>query len=174
MKLTLFLLCSWLMIAPILAETIGSVEYQLPKGWIVGNKTDDENGTTIIYIPKDASGEDLTEYFGVNANEYPPDLEDIEKFKSLFTEEYPDMQVDVNILEKNKNSLLYEWSVKDKGKERAHGWGRAFATKEGTVLLEYQTEEPSSVSNSRNIWLPVLKQAKILQEKASKKDDADH
>lgn len=162
--LTLF---TCLAISPLLAETIGYVEYQLPQAtqeWEVGNKTTDQNGTTIVYIPKGASKEDLTEFFAVNANEYPTDLNDMESFNAVFKDEYPNMQVDVKVLEKGKDDILYEWTAKDKGQKSIYGLGRVFSSKEGTVLLEYENENPSSTEKGHNIWMPVLKQVKVVEK----------
>lgn len=166
MKSVLTLLfCLLLAIAS--CETIGGVQYQLPQQisqqWVIANQMENEKSRTIIYIPKGFSRENAKEFFGVNANKYPSDLDNILAFKASFAKLYPNMQVDVEILEKNQNSLLYELTAKENGRENIHGWGRVFSTKGGTVLLGYQTEDIPSVAAGRFDWLPVLREAKIIR-----------
>lgn len=144
------------------AATIHDVEYHLPKmarDWEIGNKLENEKGTTIIYIPKTAPGTVNREFFGVSANYYRTDINNPRTIKDVLTKMYPDMTVDFQVLDKNDTGLIYEWSIKDNQQERAHGWGRVFAINEGTVVLSYQTENTSEVAKARSIWLPVLKEA---------------
>lgn len=166
MKFILALLCC-LMMAPLLAEKIGPVEYELPRNlaqqWGVGNKLENEKSKTIIYIPKGTSRQEAKEFFGVNINPYPSDLDNILSFKASLAKQFPDFQVTVDILEKGKNNLLYEWVAKEKGQESIHGWGRVFSIGNGTVVLGYQTEDISHVPEARMDWLPALRQAKLLR-----------
>lgn len=160
-------LLSWLMIFPILGEIIGRVEYQLPptiaQQWEVVSQMQDEKSTTKIYVPKGTSRQMTQEFFGVNANKYPSNLDNPLAFKASIGKQFPNLEVEVNILEKGKDSLLYEWIAKEQGNERMYGWGRVFSTSNGTVVLNYQTEDLSKVAKARLDWLPVLKQAKLKQ-----------
>jgi hypothetical protein len=166
MKSFLNLLCC-LMIMPILAETIGQVEYELPHKiadkWEISNTFESEKSKTVLYVPIGALFQDAKEFFGVNANKYPSKLDNILSFKASLTRQFPSYDVEVDILEKGNDSLLYEWVAKENGKERIHGWGRAFSIGDGTVVLGYQTEEITNVANARLNWLPILKQAKVIQ-----------
>jgi hypothetical protein len=151
------------MMTPLVAEIIGGVEYALPTKiadqWKIGCKMESGESTTFIYIPIGATKQNTAEFFGANANKYPSNLENILSFKASLAKQFPHLQVDVEILEKGKDSLLYEWIGREKKQEKIHGWGRAFSIGNGTVVLSYQTEEISKVPNARLDWLPVLKQA---------------
>lgn len=166
MKLILNLLFCLVMI-PLVAEKIGPVEYQLPPQvagqWEIGNKLENEKSVTVIYIPKGTSRQSTKEFFGVNANRYPSDLDNTLSFKASLAKQYPHMQVDVDILERGKDNLLYEWVAKEQGKEKIHGLGRVFSIGGGTVVLGYQTENIADVARARLDWLPTLKQAKVRQ-----------
>ncbi len=164
---SLFTVLCCLMLLPVLAERIGQVEYQLPpnlvQNWEVGNKIESEKSKTVIYIPKGISKEERKEFFGANANQYPSDLDNILSFKASLAKQFPNYQVYVDILEKGKDHLLYEWVAKEGGQERIHGWGRVFSIGSRTVVLGYQTEDIPKVAQARMDWLPALQQAKLMR-----------
>lgn len=160
MKYILIALCC-LSMTTVFAEIIGYVEYQLPQvaqEWIIGNKLQNDKGTTLIYIPKGSQKEKAKEFFGVNTNNLTS-TNNPAAIKSALVHMHPNLQVDFQVLENANNAILYEWSAKDK-EEKIHGWGRSFSTKEGTVVLGYQTEDISNIQQARTVWLKTLKEAK--------------
>jgi len=147
------------------AETIQHVEYHLPKiaaNWVVGNKLENEKGTTLIYIPQRVGTKKAEEFFGVNANLFPSDPNNPEAIKLGLTKMFPNRHINFRVLEQDKNSVIYEWTAQENDVEQIHGWGRAFSNKDGSVLLNYQTENISKVPQARSVWLPALKEAKHL------------
>lgn len=159
----LFTILACMMITSAFAETAGNVEYQLPavaKNWKVGNKMENEKGITVVYIPENVERRSANEFFGVNANHMKSDLNDISGLKDSLSKVYYQMDIDFQVLDKAPDSVLYEWSAKEKGQEKIHGFGRAFSTKDGTVVLGYQTKDISGVPQAKDSWLPALKDAK--------------
>ncbi|MFV0339821.1 MAG: hypothetical protein ACK5MA_04200 [Parachlamydiaceae bacterium] len=158
----LLMLLSFFVFGSAYAETVQQVEYHLPKGenWVVGKKLESEKGTTIIYLPQGVEKQNAKEFFGVNANRLQgtndPDL-----IKMGIAKNFPSMKIDFKVLEQDKDSVTYEWSAQENGVEKVHGWGRAFSTKEGTVVLGYQTEDSSKVAQARSTWVQALKEAKL-------------
>jgi hypothetical protein len=158
----IFTLLACLIFGSTYAETIQNVTYQLPpaaKNWVVGNKLGNDKEETIIYIPKGTNRQNAQEFFGVNANRLPSDLNDLASIKSELDGTFPNMHIDLYVLEKSKDSLIYEWSAFENGAEKAHGLGRIFSNKDGTVTLLYQTKNIPSLSQARSIWLSALKAA---------------
>lgn len=163
MRYLLSLLC-FAIITSAFADTIGNVEFHLPEsphGWEIGNKLENEKGTTLIYIPNDSSFKNSKEFFGVNANILSTNINDVSYLEKSLSQMFPNMLIDLWVLEINHNSILYEWAAKDHGQEKIHGLGRAFSTKEGTVGLAYHSENMQEIGKARAIWLPILKEAKI-------------
>lgn len=162
----IFLLCLSCLTAPeIFGEMIGPVEYHLPTAladdWCVGNKLENRKSKTIVYIPNEApKGE---EFFEANINTQITDVEDIAAIKSSMAKQYSDMEVHLDTLEKGPDNLLYEWKVRDNGRERIHGWGRIFSVQNDTVTLSYQTDDLSKIEDVRCQWVEALKAAKIAQ-----------
>lgn len=149
--------------APLLAESIQNVEFQLPKsekGWEVGNKMENDQATTVIYKEK---GNDHAQkgWFGANFSKMKSDPKDAASIENALRNQLPDKKVEFAVLSQDDNSLLYEWGVKDGEKEIMHGWGRGFSTKNGTVVLGYQTINVNHLDTERTHWLPVLQNAKI-------------
>jgi len=148
------------------ADTIGNVEYHLPpvaKDWEVGNRVENEKGSAIIYLPKGTpKNVEATEYFGIVTNHRPPiDINDIPGLKKVLTKLMPGKEIDISLIEKRPDGMIYEWTAKEKGVEKLHGWGRAISRNEGTTLISYQTENVSNIKKSSITWLPVLKEAKV-------------
>ena len=161
MKFIATLFCCLMFVAGF-AETIGNLEYQLPEGakdWEMANKLHNEKGTTLIYIPKGASRETSKESFGINTNYFSSNLDDGSEIKMALKAIYPEMNIELQILEKGDNGLVYEWAAKESGQEKVHGWGRVFSTQDGSTVLSYQTENIPDLNKARNIWLPALKKA---------------
>ena len=162
MKYILTLL-SFLLLAPVFSETIGTVEYHLPQvaqEWEIGNVLQSKRGLTLIYIPKDTQRQNAKEFFGVHENNFTSNIDDLASLKAGLTKGYPKMKIDLWILENANNSILYEWAMIENETEKFHGLGRIFSTQDGTVLLLYQTENISDVAKARSVWLPILKDAK--------------
>lgn len=159
----IFTFLSCLICGLVCAETIQHVEYQLPKAaenWVVGNKLESKQGTTLIYIPQGVERQNTEEFFGVNANNLPTHPNDSEAIKLSLTKMFPSMNIDLRVLEMDKNSIMYEWSAQENGVEKIHGWGRAFSNQDGSVVLEYQTKNISKIQQARSVWLQALKDAK--------------
>lgn len=159
----LFILLSCLVGGIGFAETIQHVEYHLPKAaenWVMGNKLESKKGTTLIYIPQGVERQNAKEFFGVSANHLPSDPDNSEAIKLGLTKIFPNMKIEFRVLEKDKDSITYEWSAQENSSEKIHGWGRAFSSNEGTVVLDYQTENISNIPQARSIWLQALKEAK--------------
>ncbi len=166
MKKVLTILFS-LMAALTFAEAVRHVEFQLPsiaKNWEIGNQFQNEEESAVIYIPKGIKKEDgADEFFAVNSTNAPSDVNDIESIKAGFAKMYPNLNIDFKVIERTPEGVIYEWSVKENGQEKVHGWARAFSGTKGTVLLTYQTVNMTDVEKARTHWLPVLKEARILR-----------
>lgn len=159
-----FLILFLVLSSTLMAETIGPVTYKLPKTanpWVVGQKSEDGEGTTIIYVPEGIEKIEAKEFFGVNMNKYPTDVNDLTPLKEGLSAMIPAAKIEVWPLEKSTNDILYEWTATMEGKERLHGWGRGFSYKDGTVLIGYQADNKVDLDYARKTWLPVLKEAKI-------------
>ncbi len=158
-----FVFVSCLFAVSSFAENIQQVKYQLPKAaenWVVHNKLENEKGTTIVYTPKEVEKQEAKEFFGVNANRLSINPNNSEALKLGLTKLFPNMKIDFRILEKDKDSVIYEWSAQENGAQKIHGLGRAFSTKEGSVVLGYQTQNISNIQQARSVWLQALKEAK--------------
>ena len=165
MNFKLILLLCYLVTAKASGEMIGPVEYHLPtaltEDWDVGNKLEDKLSKTVVYIPREA--EKCEEFFEVNINKIATDVENLAGIRASIAKQFSDMEVHLEVLDKSPENLLYEWKANDNGHERIHGWGRLFSTRDGTVLLSYQTDDVSKVEEARGQWLPALKEANIVQ-----------
>jgi len=162
MKYVLTVLCA-LLFSSGYCDMMGDVEYQLPniaKDWVVANKDDNTNGTTVIYQPKNPKRVSK-EFFGVNNNRFPSDINDQEALKKGITAVIPDMQVDLQVLQKGDNDVFYELSGKQNGKEVIHGWAHVFVTKEGTTLLIYETNDLANLPKIGSAWRQALQTAHI-------------
>lgn len=181
MKYYLSLLCC-VMLSPLFGEVVGNVEFQLPQmtpEWVRDKRLENEKGLTQIYVPEsfndksqdigddqdNESDKNIKEFFGVNSNKLKTNLNDLTSFRTALTKLFPNQQIDLQILEKRTDSILYEWTAKANGLERVHAWTRAFSTPNGTVVLMYQTDNIREITKARAIWLPVLREAKIVEEK---------
>lgn len=164
MKFALTLL-STLVLGCLSAETIQNVEYQLPqsaKEWKVSRKIENPKGTTIIYTEKGVKRQEAKEFFGAHANGMQADL-NIYTLNAMLSKFYPDLTIESSVVEKTNDGQIFEWSGKEGGQEKIHGWGRIIISKDGTVVLGYQTENTSNIDDVRAKWLPVLKNAKANQ-----------
>lgn len=159
----LMTICFCLAIFSVSAENIGPVEFDLPgKAWKVAHELETDTGVTIIYTRDNQPLEGAKEFFGVNTNKISFDPVNAEIFKENLQKQFRNDVVKTEILERDKDSVLLEWSVSSAGKEVIHSWSRAFATEKGTIALSYQVfGEPSLIPQGRNEWLPVLKAAHV-------------
>ena len=171
----LSLICC-LMVGSVAAEMIGTVEYQLPeqnKSWKVdldmqGNANDPKKSTTKIYVPQNATKEDAKETFGVVEVDLPSQEINQAAIEKMYAEQFPSLKAKVTILEKDSNSVTYEWSLSKDGKEEVHGWTRIFSGADQTVLLTYQTEELDKLKDVGPLWSKTLKQAKMTSKEEKK------
>jgi hypothetical protein len=161
------LLC-FLAIFPLTAETIGSVEYRLPKqgkGWkMVGGLGGSNESKTVLYIPANATRDTAREIFGVSTNNLPTGPTEQEDLEQTIKIQYPKQTVCINILDRNAQSVMFEWSVIDGSQEKVHGWTRTFSTLQGTVVMMYQTNDIRGVNQARSIWVKMLSDAKVCQK----------
>lgn len=144
------------------AEMINNVEYRLPeaaKNWVIANKLENKNGLTLVYIPENVDKSEAKEFFGVNSNHLSANLDDITLMKDSLEKLFPGVNIKVEVLDKGKDSLIYEVIGDKDGMETYHSWGRIFALKDGTVVISYQTWDISHIDKVRALWLPVLKEA---------------
>lgn len=167
----ILMLFTCLVAGPLAAETIGNVEYHLPKqgqGWRIANELQgrQDKSTTIIYIPENRSLEDAKESFGVHVNDFSTDLTDkdslqrgIEKGMQL---KFANPKATITLIDATPQSILYEWSVSDSGQEKVHGWTRVFSAPHETVMLTYQTEQLNNINDKQLIWIEALEDAKAL------------
>ncbi len=149
---------------------IGDVEYHLPnqgKGWKLEKQISDtpkQVGETVIYLPENATTDDSKEFFGVNVNKYTVDLNDNAAIQKGIQDQFPDQKVTINMLDKNSESILFEWTVTENGKEQLHGWTRAFSVPKETVMLTYLTDQIDTIKDVSPRWIETLKQAKKVQK----------
>lgn len=163
MMKTIFIL-GCLALSSAFAETLNDVEYQIPqneKKWVVGNKMENDQGTTLIYIPSANVKQNTNEFFGISATKLKTDINDTNSIKEVLTRLYPKFKVEVTILDKSNDGFLYEWTAKNDDKEVLHGWGRALANKDGTVIMGFQTSDIEGLETAKSTWLPILKAARI-------------
>jgi hypothetical protein len=164
MRYFLMFLC-FLAIAPLSAENIGGVDYRLPKqgkGWkMVGGLEGGNESKTILYVPSNASRDTAREIFGVSSNNLPIGPTEQEDLEQTIKLQYPTQTICINILDRNAQSVMFEWSVIDGSQEKVHGWTRTFSTLQGTVVLLYQTNDIRNVNQARPIWVKVLSEAKL-------------
>lgn len=161
--------------APLAADTMGYVEYQLPapikgKGWrvIQNNAGVHENvqRKDNLYVPDSvAEKASSEEYFGSTFNSIPAIPHDqSNNIKQVLQAQFSDQHIQIDLLETKPDSMLYEWTATDGHQENAHGWTRTFATPRGTVTLSYLvTGEGKRIQKLRPIWLKALKEAKVTE-----------
>ncbi len=144
-------LCS----APLMGETIGDVEYQIPssaKEWKVVNQMENPKSSTIIYVPANESKADTQQAFSAHNNNLPSDMKDeatvIEGLVKTLEMYYPDMRVQGKVVAKDDNSMLFEWTVEDQGKEKVHGWYRMFGSP--TEQCSWATRQATSRASMRH------------------------
>lgn len=157
-----YLLTLYVFSAAVFADPIHFADYNLPdfsKGWSLGNKIENDKETILIFVPKGTTGKNAKEFFGFSILKNVRDATDTTEFKKGLTQMMPKLTIDLWELEKEPNNILYEWTAKENGKEKVHGWGRSFETKEGNMVLGYFTENIHDVSRVRSVWLPVLQKA---------------
>lgn len=169
-KLTLILPLYLFCFSVISANIIGNVEYELPKldhGWKLSqNETKKEKDYTLvsmIYIPDNTTEEEAAEYFGATSNNSPGSAHNIQSLKNLLQQQFPDHQINITILDKNQDSTLYEWHVKEGEEDKVVGWSRIFSTQQGTTTLGYLTDQTEDIQKVRPIWIKTFKEAKLIK-----------
>src|SRR5690606_34984174 len=101
-------------------------EYTLPKEhqeWKVANTLegkDPANGLTIIYAPSDTTLEEAKETFGVVKVDLASGEIDKDSIKKMYESQFPNLTAKVTVLEKDENSLTYEWTLSEGTKEVVH------------------------------------------------------
>lgn len=137
-------------------------DYNLPNlspDWTIGNKFENEQISTQIFIPKGFTNQTAKEFFGLNVNKQQKNIHDTSSFKQGLSKMFPHMKIELWELEKAPNTLLYEWTAHENGIEKVHGWGKAMAAKSGSVIIGYFTENMGDVVRAKSVWLPILKAA---------------
>ena len=166
--LYLLMLLTCVFASPLAAETIGNIEYHLPRlkqGWEIANElqTNKKNQSrTVLYIPKNSpSRNGAVEFFGAHTNDLPIGGLDQTSLEKALQPLFPDQQIHVTILESHPTSVLYEWTAK-KEKTVAYGLSRAFSTDQGSAILMYQTENASNFTSQHSSLIQTLKEAKLI------------
>ncbi len=156
-----YLLALALFSSALFGETIGPVEYTFPgsvQDWeIVDELNEDE---TIFYLYSRLTN-DGNEFFGVNfepsSSTLPTKGDIIKEFKNA----YPDSDIHVKILDSNKFSILFEWSISENKDFLVQGLGRIISSKEGAVSLNYATCIEKIPTASRRYWIKLFKEAAL-------------
>lgn len=152
---------SFLLALPLSAEVFGPLEYELPKlekEWHVLYERDQ----TMVYTFQN----DGSTFFGLNRNTMPTNLDDIEGFKKSYQSFYPEGEVEMQILTREDNFLIFEWTVLVNGEEKIHGWGKTYTMPEETLLAVFQTENIKAVDELRPKIIECLKEMIALSPKA--------
>lgn len=162
----IFILLSSLAILPVQAEKVGDVEFTLPpaaRNWELGAKMEkDDPCTTVIYVPRVILRQNIQEFFGISTNNKPTEnLHEEVVLHASLSKQYPNMNMDLLLLETDSDSVIYEWLARVEGRECIHGWDRIFSSPKGTTVLRYQTQKVSDVRQAREDWLPVLQEATL-------------
>lgn len=159
----LILFAAFLM-GPLMAETIGNVEYDLPKEKTQWQKVTTleptEEQTTFFYIPEGESLDTSQEVFGVHVNNLPSTDMDETSLKAELEKQF-DRPITLVIVEKTPSSVLYEWGV-DAEEGVLFSLNKVFFSDEKTTLLFYQTTNAKRVDAEKGLWLESLRNAKEL------------
>ena len=155
---------------PVLAESIGNVEYNLPankKHWkLAAEKETDKNvvSTTRRYVPEDrASVAVAEEAFIVNINNLREDpREDEAAIKERIQKMFPNTDVEVHMIEKTPEMNLYTWSVTSTSSPLSL-WGvsKHFLLENGSVNLAYKTTNKEIFDADKESWIEALKAASL-------------
>lgn len=157
MKKALFVFFATLSTNFLCADQIGNVEYQFSaEGWEIVNEVNDEEMDGRLYGRVTEEG---AEYFAVHRDLTSPHiLPTAKEIQEGLQIPYPDHKVDVVVLDSDKTSLLYQWSISDESEFVMQGLGRLFALNEGNVSLIYITPQSKEIESS--VWVKLLKEAK--------------
>jgi len=156
---------------PVLAESIGNVDYDLPvakKHWKMAaeNKTDKPTviSTTRRYVPEDrASVAVAEEAFVVNINNLQEDpREDEAAIKERIQKMFPNTDVEIHMIEKTPDMNLYTWSVTSTTSPLSL-WGvsKHFILNDGSVNLAYKTTNKEIFDADKDSWIEALKAAHL-------------
>lgn len=163
--LSLAFLCS----APLFAETIGPVEFQLPQtdhGWKLDRTQKEHQITVMLYIPDNVTNGHPSEYFAATFTPQLGGVMGLESLTDMLKQQFQGQEVHVEIVEQIDDSIIFEWSaVKDPGQPGIYGWTRIMTTPHGTVSLGYVTHILNpDVAALRSTWVAVLKSATVIQK----------
>jgi hypothetical protein len=168
MSKLLMLLVTFFVIDSISAETIGNVEYNLPKEtreWKIKRNAVNpkDNSSVVIWAPVNSDDQSATlESFGVYMNKIPFNT-DKAAFEKGLQGNFADQTVTVDVLDEKPGSVLYEWWVMEDTNEKYHGWTRVISNTDQTVMLMYYTDQIAKLSPIRRLWIPALKEAKVKE-----------
>lgn len=174
-KILTCLITSCCALSSLSAETLGNVEYQIPQGagWKLRTLSPELNPIRSpidfvqIWDPEGKSPKEVDEVFFVQKVPGAKQIKDQADLKDGIERgmrrKFENPVVNVTVVDTNPDSALYEFSVSSGGEEKEHGWVRLFTAPEGTTMLTYQTELVDQINDKRAFWLPILKEAKIVQ-----------
>lgn len=166
------LFSSLLFIHPLLAESIGNVEYTLPdtkQHWkLAAEKQPDKvvSSTTRRYVPENRGSVAIAEEsFSANVNNLPEDPKEEENdIKKRVEKMFPETDVEVHMIERTPNSNLYTWSVTSNDSPLSF-WGvsKHVRLENGSVNLVYKTTNKETFDADKDIWIDALKKAHLQQ-----------
>lgn len=170
--LSRWMIAGLLLVAPLAADNVGNIEFQLPtelKDWKKVNELQGDQSkasSTAIYAPEIKSEDQPMEFFGVHIRDRPlenPSVSGIDQgtLEKLLQMQFPGTKVKVDIVEKDEQSLIYEWSVSDNAHEVLHGLTRLFISPDQTAEIGIISEKVDGFSQVRAMWLKALKDAKL-------------
>lgn len=166
----IYLFATFLLANPLLADTIGNVEYSLPptkKEWkLAAEKQSDKSviSTTRHYVPENRGSVAIAEEaFSANINNLPGDpKEDEASIRERIQKMFPEMKVDVRVVAQDPKSVLYSWSVSsDSSKVSFFGITKHFHVNNGTVNLMYKTTNKEIYDADKEAWIEALKAAHL-------------
>lgn len=148
----IFTIIATLLISVTFAETVGTINFDLPQGWVAVGQIENEWGITKIFGKANKNSE---ESFGINVNSKPAEEDELASIKKGLESMAEGEKVDIKQVEKTKDGFIFEWSTKS-----TFGLGRVFVWKDGSAVLNYMTKNVKDSANQKKVWLPVLKAAK--------------
>jgi hypothetical protein len=141
--------CKWVEITRLVNEHEGIIE-RIPSDQTL------ENWTSLISIQYMALPSD---------NKLPPEaLEEIvDLIRKVSTSKYPSNMVTWNIIEKNKNDIIYEWILSEPYKNipPQHEITRAFITKRGFHRVGIARKNMKMSQEERGYWVKQLKESSV-------------
>lgn len=153
--------CQLLCAGALSAESVAGVEYSLSsdvRKWKAGPKYTTQDGQTMIFL---LEGQPLDEWSTAS---------------EIFTIQVANQRLDVPVMlqqreiygygpleyrtmEETPQGMLAEWWTTE-GPPSMHGWVRCVHGDKGTVCLQYMTTDPEKAAWARQVWEPILRDAK--------------